>query len=132
VFAGGVGLLVGLLLLTFFVEVMHVWYLAASLMTFVVATFVSFWMQKMITFGNEEVDGSAMSQQMTAFYLFAAVNAGVNALLLYSLVEYFGIFYLVAQVCTSATIAFYSFFAYRLLFRQTQTPAMVEDRPPRA
>jgi putative flippase GtrA len=116
IFAGGIGFVTAIVVLAFLVEVLNIWYLTASLITFVVATFVSFILQKHITFQNDE--RGLVGRQLIYFYALAIVNAGVNSLLLYTFVDGFGIFYLIGQFLASATIALYSFFVYRYLFQQ--------------
>jgi putative flippase GtrA len=125
ILAGGTGFAAGILFLTLFVEVLHIWYLTASLATFVIATFVSYWMQKNVTFQNRTE--ALLGRQMLYFYALAILNAGFNSLLLYTFVERFAIFYLFAQFYASATIALYSFFVYRYLFKQ-QPPRLSNDR----
>ena len=116
IIVGGTGFLTAVVVLAFLVEVLHLWYLTASLMTFVLATFVSFMLQKKLTFQNEAA-GAAAGRQMAYFYSLAAINAGVNSLLLYTFVDGLQLFYLLGQFFSSATIAVYSFFFYRYLFQ---------------
>jgi putative flippase GtrA len=88
-----------------------VWYLISATIAFGCAFFVSFFLQKFITFIEHSKD--RMGNQLVYYFLFALLNAGINAIIMYVEVDIIGLHYLVAQFISSAIIAFYSYFVYK-------------------
>jgi len=111
--SGGTAFLVNISLLALFVEAFHLWYLIATSLAFMLAFFVSFTMQKFLTFREHSTD--RVHRQMGAYLLIALCNLCANGGLMYIAVEFVGIHYLVAQVIVTAAIAAYSFFLYKYL-----------------
>lgn len=113
--AGTTALLINLLVLYALTEYGHVWYLVSSVFSFLTAFAANFLMQKYWTFRN--TDRIQIRRQLPLHFSVALFNLGLNVLLLYLFVEYAHIWYLLAQVLTTAIIATESFFAFRVIFR---------------
>jgi putative flippase GtrA len=92
------------------------WYLASSVVSFVLSLAVSFSLQKFWTFNNHKVDH--WHKQFTVYLILAVANLGVNTWLVFIEVEWFKLWYLSAQFITGALIGVYTFFLYRYLFNQ--------------
>lgn len=88
-----------------------VWYLISATIAFGCAFFVSFFLQKFITFIEHSKD--RIGNQLVYYFLFALLNAGINAIIMYFEVDIVGLHYLVAQFISSGIIAFYSYFVYK-------------------
>lgn len=114
--SGGVATGADLVLLYVFTDIFGIWYLASSFLAFIIASAISFLMQKFWTFRDHSRAGMPMQAGM---YLgIAAVNLGLNTLLVYVLVEQIGFHYLIAQIIVSVFIAIENFFIYqRFIFR---------------
>lgn len=114
--SGGVATGIDLVLLYVFTDIFGVWYLASSILAFVLAFFVSFGLQKFWTFRDHSREG--IQAQAGIYFLIAAANLGLNTLLVYLLVDYANLHYLIAQIIVSAGIAVENFFVYqRFIFR---------------
>ena len=110
-FAGITGLVVNLGTLFILVSLLHVWYLAGTVLAFLISSSVSFLMQKLLTFSDRTVKRAHI--QLGIFFGVALFNLGMNTLLMYFAVSMFGIQYLVAQFLVNALIAVYSYFLYK-------------------
>lgn len=101
-------------LLYIFVDILGVWYLWATTMAFILSLGMSFTVQKYWTFRDHSTDG--LTGQMGAYAFLQVFNLAANGSLMFIAVGKIGIPHLVAQVGTTATIAIWSFLAYRYLF----------------
>ncbi len=87
-------------------------YLRASIYAFFAAFLVSFLLQKYWTF--KEHTHNLVKTQMLMYLATAGMNIIIGIMLLYVLVEYFGITnHLFAQVISQGLIAFLSYFVYK-------------------
>jgi len=109
--SGGVTFVTNIVLLYVFTEFLHFWYLLSSALAFVFAFSVSFILQKFWTFDSKEI--SIWKRQLGLSIIVSLANLSLNVLSMYVLVEYFHIYYVFAQVLTSASIAVLSFFVYQ-------------------
>ncbi|HEY4482775.1 MAG TPA: glycosyltransferase [Candidatus Paceibacterota bacterium] len=117
VISGGSAAFVDIFSLYVLTEWLGLWYLISAGLAFLVAFWVSFFMQKHWTFQ----DGSAQSRKQAVVYFgVALVNLGVNTLLMFFLVDLVHLWYVFAQMITGGLIAFSSFFIYRkFIFKKT-------------
>lgn len=119
--AGGLAAFVDLSLLYFFTDILGIWYLFSACLAFVVAFFVSFFLQKFWTFRDN--DKERMYKQMAVYLFVALVNFMINAVFMFMLVDGFKIWYMLAQVVTSGLIACESYLVYKFfIFNQTAKP----------
>jgi len=122
--SGGSAAVINLSVLYVFTDVLHVYYVASSVVAFLFAFVLSFTLQKYWTF--KETSQELIKRQLALYLIAAAVNLGFNTLLIYCFVEYAGFHYLLAQVATSAIIAIESFFLYKhIIFKTPSAPAAV-------
>jgi len=111
IIAGTIGAVTDLFLLWLLTTVLGVWYLASAVVAFILSFVVSFFLQKIWTFKNREVE--RIHVQAGAYLLVTLCNLGINTGLVYVFVQYLSIHYLFAQVIASVIIACESFFVYR-------------------
>lgn len=109
--SGGSAAVVNLSVLYISTDILHVWYLASSVLANIIAFFVSFFLQKFWTFNNASVE--LVKKQLALYLLVAVINLGINTLLMFVFVEYAQLHYLLAQIVTSGLIAIESFFVYQ-------------------
>lgn len=105
--AGGIGAVTQVLSLAFFVEVLHVWYMHGVVYAFCIALIVAFTLQKYWTFGRRTTKG--MHRESFFYTLFALFSLGLNAVLMYLLVERAHMWYLAAEVVTVFLLAGFTF-----------------------
>lgn len=105
-------------LLYLFTDFFKVWYIVSAIVAFIASVFTSFIFQKYWTF--KDMSKERIHYQAIVFFVIAAINLALNTFFLYLLVEYAGLYYLVAQVLTSIIIAAENFFVYRhLIFKKS-------------
>ena len=118
VISGGSAALTDIILLYFFTEIVDIWYLASSVLAFIAALVVSFMLQKFWTFRDASLD--KVHSQFVLTTIVALANLGLNTLFMYILVDRVGLWYILAQLITGATLALGSFTAYRkIIFKNT-------------
>lgn len=111
--SGGSAAVTNLVVLFILVHFFHIWYLFSAVLSFAVAVFVSFLMQKFFTFNDYT---KYKIKRQSALYLGIQIfNLGPNALLLYIAVDKFHIHYLISQIVVLGIIAVYSFFLFKHL-----------------
>ncbi len=98
------------------VEYIQLWYLAAAIISFMVAFVASFLANKFWTFNSRSVEG--VHKQFGLHLMVAIVNLGINTALVYLFVDVMHIWYILAQILATAIIAFESYFAFRWIYRQ--------------
>lgn len=117
--SGGSAATVDIAVLWILEEKFDMWYLTASVLAFLVAFLVSFFLQKFWTFRDANKEG--MHRQMVVYFTVSVINLCLNTLLMYVFVDWFGIWYILSQVIVSLMIACMSFFIYRRIFSRNET-----------
>ena len=112
-FSGGCATAANIIPLFVLVHFFNMWYLLAAVVAFIVATAVSFMMQKFFTFNDYT---RHKINQQTSLYLGVQIfNLCFNTLLMYIGVDILHIQYILAQVLISSAMAVYNFFVYKHL-----------------
>lgn len=102
-----------------FTEWLGLWYLLSSVCSFIIAFIFNFSMQKWWAFRGEH--DKSVKHQLVLFLLVNLGNLVLNSIGLLSLVEYFHLWYMGAQLIMSALLAIGSFFLYsKVVFFETQ------------
>ena len=115
--SGGSAAATNLGILFLFAHYLHIWYVSASVIAFILSFVVSFSLQKFWTFSDPSM--RMLPAQMAKYLSFMVLNLGVNTLMMYMLVEYAHMHYMFAQLLTMGAIAFVSFFVYQhLIFKR--------------
>lgn len=111
VVAGGMGALTNLIIYVILLQLFGVWYIYASIISFVLAAFAGFCFQKYITF-NGTSKGN-IKKQIVFYFIFAIVNLVLNIIILSFFVEILKIDTIIAKVLTLGTLAIWSYFIYK-------------------
>jgi dolichol-phosphate mannosyltransferase len=115
IIVGGLAMLINLAVLYVLISMLGIWYLASSIVSFLVALMANFFLQKVWAFGSRR---DKPYRQFAAFFGTNIFNLGLNTLIMYLLVSHVGIEYLIAQIITSVLISIESFFAYSVIFKK--------------
>ena len=100
----------------------NVHYLPASVLAFIFSTAASFTLQKFWTFSDRRMSG--LHFQFAKYSAVILFSLTVNTLLMYVLVEWFTVWYLVAQVLAGIVVALISYVGYqRLVFVEEKSVA---------
>ncbi|MFA4833853.1 MAG: glycosyltransferase [Patescibacteria group bacterium] len=113
IISGGMAASVDLIFLYIFTDVFGVWYIISASLSFLIAYFVSFSMQKFWTFRDS--GRGAIYRQMYLYFIVGVANLLVNAGGMYLLVDEFGIMYMLAQIIMGALLGFSSFLIYKFI-----------------
>ena len=100
---------VGILTLT---EYMHVWYFISSALAYFSGMITNFTLNKIFNFANRS---KKIVQQFSIFATVALVGLGINQLIIYSLVEYLGFWYMYAKFISVVIVMLYSFIGHKEL-----------------
>lgn len=126
IISGGSAAVVNLSLLYVLTEFFYIWYLVSATLAFISAFGVSFTLQKFWTFKDHKTDD--IHKQLSFYLVVILVNLALNALFVYLLVEYTGIWYMFAQIISGLIIAIESFFVYKLvIFRRSHIASLDID-----
>ncbi len=124
--SGGTAASVDLILLFLFTHFLGFHYLISAILAFMIAFFVSFYLQKFWTFRDNRKE--IIYGQMAVYLTVALVNLGLNTGLMYLFVEYLRVWYLLAQVMAGAMIAVESFLIYRFfIFNHSPNSLNIEN-----
>jgi dolichol-phosphate mannosyltransferase len=114
VIVGATAALLNVLVLYALTNWFGIWYIASEIVAFIIALCYNFTLQKFWTFENRH--GKA-TRQGFSFIVLNVFNLFLNTAILYCMVEFFGLWYILAQLITSLVIACESYFLYRVIFR---------------
>lgn len=116
VIAGGMGALTSLIIYTILLQFLGVWYLYASIISFVLASFAGFCFQRYITFRGNSKNG--IRKQVVYYFSLSLLNLVLNVLILSFFVEILVIDKIIAKVLTLGIVAIWSYFIYqKYIFR---------------
>jgi len=113
IISGGTAASVDLVFLYIFTDVFKIWYIISAGLSFLLAYFVSFSLQKFWTFrddGREKI-----YQQMSLYFIVGVTNLFLNTAGMYLLVDGFGVMYLLAQIIIGATLGVSNFLIYKFI-----------------
>lgn len=118
--SGLIGISVNLSIYWVLVAVFAVHYLPGSMVALLISLIVGFLLQKYWTFEDRAHERAPV--QFSLYAGLALLDLAVNSAIVYSLVEWMGIYYLLAQAIGSGVIAISSFFIYReIIFKVRPT-----------
>jgi putative flippase GtrA len=118
--AGEIAALSNLVLFYIFLNWFHIWYLIASIASFILSVVVGFYLQKHLTF--KDVNKSETLRQAGIFFLVSMVNLGINILLMLLFVEVFKLDKILSKIFTLAILACWNYFVYeKFVFNKKTT-----------
>jgi len=111
--SGGSAFITNITSLFILVHFFHMWYLLATVVSFIVSVYVSFMMQKFFTFNDY---GKEKIRHQQVFYFGIQIfNLTVNTLLMYISVDLLHIHYIISQIIIASVMAISNFFVYKYL-----------------
>ncbi len=103
---GGLAFLADLSLLYVLTEYFGFWYLWSATLSFVVTAIVNYTIQKVWTFKN---NNQAIAKQFFAFLSIQIIGLGLNNLTLYCLVEFLGLWYVIAKIFAAGIVLIWNY-----------------------
>ena len=107
-FVGGFCALADLAILYLLVEFFHIWYLAASVISFTLVGLAGYLGQKYFTFKN---DSKNHGKQLTIFFLVVGAGLLINSASMFFFVSVVGIWYILASIITKFIVLVWNFTA---------------------
>jgi putative flippase GtrA len=109
--SGGGAAVVYLAALYAMTEWLQIWYLTSSIVAYVLSFLINFVLQKWWVFGGTQ--NIRTHHQLAMFVALNLFNIALNAVLLATLVEYFQVWYMLAQLAVIGVISISNFYLYR-------------------
>ena len=109
--AGGTSTSSDILIYSLLVYFAGLWYVASSIISFTIAFWISFGLQKFWTFRDKNTE--KIMKQTYLYFFVAITNLGISTALIYLFVDYIHIHKFLSKIFANATIATESFFVYR-------------------
>jgi putative flippase GtrA len=123
-FSGGSAAVVSVSTFILFTEVLHIWYLIASVISYTLSFFVNFFLQKYWTFRNKD---NKVPMQMGLFFAGSLLNLVLNATLMFIFVDVLKFHHIPAYVVVLGLLAIMNYMLYKfVIFRNS---AKVEATP---
>lgn len=122
--SGGIAMASNLGALFLLVHFIHVYYLYASVISFIMSAAVSFTMQKFWTFQDRPMHD--VQKQFTRYIVVLVANLLFNTLLMYLFVEKIGMWYLFAQLLATIIVAVSGYFGYRHFVFRDRSPTTTQ------
>jgi dolichol-phosphate mannosyltransferase len=97
IFASIIGFIVNLSFLFIFTEYLKIFYIISAILSFIIATTVSFFINKAMAFNKHK----SSAKEYSKFFLVCTFSLLVNLTILYSATQYLGIYYLISQIISS-------------------------------
>lgn len=116
---GTIAFIVDFGLLYLLTEYVGLWYLTSATIAVVVAIIVNYVWQRIVTFKSLDRN---VAKQFSKFVIISLVAIGLNIILMYVLVEFVGLWYLLAKVFVTIIAWFWNFFGNKYFtFRQLES-----------
>jgi dolichol-phosphate mannosyltransferase len=112
--AGALGVLAGYLTLYVLTDIAGLWYMASAVAAFILNYGINFVLHKFWTFRNTRTDQAP--KQLASYFAMAVGIFFANLGLLYVQVEYLHIWYILAQLVSTAILTVIGFFVSRRIF----------------
>ena len=109
--AGGTSTSADILIYSMLVYFAGLWYVTSSVISFTIAFWISFGLQKFWTFRDKNTE--KLMKQTYLYFFVAIANLGMSTLLIYIFVDYAHIHKFLSKIFANIIIAAESFFVYR-------------------
>jgi putative flippase GtrA len=106
---GGTGTLLNLFILFTSVEFFGLWYIYGATIAFIIVVTFNFTLNKFWTFKDKEKRGNVLAGQYFKYILVGGIGMGINILSLFILVEFFNIWYLLAELLATFIATLWNF-----------------------
>ena len=106
---GGLSFLLSLALMLFWVEILKISYLVATILTWLCANLFGFMLNKNMTFGTKR---ELWREELLRYYAVMAGNLILSVLFMYVLVDLLNIHYLPSSVCLAGFMLFVNYIVH--------------------
>ena len=114
---GGICAVLDLLFLFLMVNFLHIWYLIATTVSFIVVSFLGYFGQKYFTFRNTEKNHK---KQLLVFFIVAGFGLAINVFFMFALVSLINLWYILASIITKFIVLIWNYFSNKFVtFRKS-------------
>ncbi len=111
-FIGGSCAVMDLVFLYLLVDIFGLWYLYASIISFITVGVFGYFGQKYFTFRNES---KSHKKQILVFYIVSGIGLLINSLSMYFFVSLIGLWYLFGSIITKFIVLIWNFMASKYI-----------------
>jgi putative flippase GtrA len=106
---GGMGTLLNLFILYTSVEFLGLWYILGAAIAFIIVVTFNFTLNKFWTFKDKKKKKKIVVGQYLKYIVIGGIGMGINILTLFILVEYVGIWYILAELLAIIVATLWNF-----------------------
>ena len=127
--AGGTGAFINLLSMYILTSILGIWYITSAIFAFMMSLLITFFIQKLWTFQDSLLELNHARRQAILYTIASTSFLVLNTLLLYTFVDFLGMWYLFAQFLSLGMVACGSFlFNKSVTFRKSKVNNMNEKQ----
>lgn len=108
---GGTAFVIDYVLLYFCTEFLHIHYLISSIISFTVSVIFNYILSIKWVF---DVKKKQDVKDFVIFIILSVIGLGINSLIMYVMVEKFGIYYMLSKIVSTAVVMVYNFITRKI------------------
>lgn len=108
---GGTAFVIDYVLLYFCTEFLHIHYLISSIISFTVSVIFNYILSIKWVF---DVKKKQDVKDFVIFIILSVVGLGINSLIMYVMVEKFGVYYMLSKIVSTAVVMVYNFITRKI------------------
>ena len=110
-FVGGTAFVIDYVLLYFCTEFLHIHYLISSIISFTVSVIFNYILSIKWIF---DVKKKQDVKDFVIFIILSVIGLGINSLIMYVMVEKFGVYYMLSKIVSTAVVMVYNFITRKI------------------
>ena len=110
-FVGGTAFVIDYVLLYFCTEFLHIHYLISSIISFTVSVIFNYILSIKWVF---DVKKKQDVKDFVIFIILSVIGLGINSLIMYVMVEKFGVYYMLSKIVSTAVVMVYNFITRKI------------------
>lgn len=108
---GGTAFVIDYVLLYFCTEFLHIHYLISSIISFIVSVIFNYILSIKWIF---DVKKKQDVKDFVIFIILSVIGLGINSLIMYVMVEKFGVYYMLSKIVSTAVVMVYNFITRKI------------------
>lgn len=108
---GGTAFVIDYVLLYFCTEFLHIHYLISSIISFTVSVIFNYILSIKWVF---DVKKKQDVKDFVIFIILGVIGLGINSLIMYVMVEKFGVYYMLSKIVSTAVVMVYNFITRKI------------------
>ena len=108
---GGTAFVIDYVLLYFCTEFLHIHYLISSIISFTVSVIFNYILSIKWVF---HVKKKQDVKDFVIFIILSVIGLGINSLIMYVMVEKFGVYYMLSKIVSTAVVMVYNFITLKI------------------